>query len=120
MNRSSRSCVRPKAEWFGEWARKARGEQRGLLLLTAHRAKGLEFDYVAILNGDWDPPSRNEDVDAPRRLFYIAMTRAKYSLTLLSDGHRTCARRIADCGGHHDHIQGNRPLRGGPLHRPHP
>jgi ATP-dependent DNA helicase RecQ len=73
-------------EWFGEWAREARGEQRGLLLLTAHRAKGLEFDHVAILNGGWDRPSRNEDADAPRRLFYVAMTRAKYSLTLLTDG----------------------------------
>ena len=28
-------------QWFGEWARDARGEQRGLLLMTAHRAKGL-------------------------------------------------------------------------------
>ncbi len=72
-------------EWFGEWAREARGEQRGLLLLTAHRAKGLEFDHVAILNGGWDRPSRNEDADAPRRLFYVAMTRAKYSLTVLTD-----------------------------------
>ena len=73
-------------EWFGEWAREARGEQRGLLLLTAHRAKGLEFDHVAILNGGWDRPSRHEDANALRRLFYVAMTRAKQSLTLLTDG----------------------------------
>ncbi len=73
-------------QWFGEWAREARGEQRGLLLLTAHRAKGLQFDHVAILNGGWDRPSRNEDTDAPRRLFYVAMTRARASLTILTDG----------------------------------
>lgn len=73
-------------QWFGEWAREARGEQRGLLLLTAHRAKGLEFDHVAILNGGWDRPSRSEDADAPRRLFYVAMTRAKSTLTILTDG----------------------------------
>jgi len=73
-------------QWFGEWAREARGEQRGVLLLTAHRAKGLEFDHVAILNGGWDRPSRGEDADAPRRLFYVAMTRAKSSLTLLTNG----------------------------------
>ena len=73
-------------QWFGEWAREARGEQRGLLLLTAHRAKGLEFDHVAILNGGWDRASRGEDADAPRRLFYVAMTRAKASLTALTDG----------------------------------
>lgn len=73
-------------QWFGEWAREARGEQRGLLLLTAHRAKGLEFDHVAILNGGWDRPSRGEDTDAPRRLFYVAMTRARATLTVLTDG----------------------------------
>jgi ATP-dependent DNA helicase RecQ len=73
-------------QWFGEWARDARSEQRGLLLLTAHRAKGLEFDHVAILNGGWDRPSRNEDIDAPRRLFYVAMTRARSTLTILTDG----------------------------------
>ena len=73
-------------QWFGEWARSARGEQRGLLLLTAHRSKGLEFDHVAILDGGWDRPSRNEDAEAPRRLFYVAMTRARQTLTVLTGG----------------------------------
>ncbi len=73
-------------QWFGEWARDVRGEQRGLLLMTAHRAKGLEFDHVAILNGGWDRPSRGEDTDAPRRLFYVGMTRARSTLTVLTDG----------------------------------
>lgn len=73
-------------EWFGEWARDARGEQRGLLLMTAHRAKGLEFDDVVILNGGWDHPSDNEDADAPRRLFYVAMTRARRSLAVMTQG----------------------------------
>jgi ATP-dependent DNA helicase RecQ len=54
--------------------------------MTAHRAKGLEFDHVAILNGGWDRPSRGEDSDAPRRLFYVAMTRARSTLTVLTDG----------------------------------
>jgi ATP-dependent DNA helicase RecQ len=73
-------------QWFGEWARDARGEQHGLLLLTAHRAKGLEFDHVAVLNGGWDHASRNEDPDAPRRLFYVAMTRARLTVAVLTDG----------------------------------
>lgn len=73
-------------EWFGEWARDARGEQRGLLLMTAHRAKGLEFDDAVILNGGWDNPSDNEDVDAPGRLFYVAMTRARRSLAVMTQG----------------------------------
>ncbi|TCS59610.1 ATP-dependent DNA helicase RecQ [Primorskyibacter sedentarius] len=73
-------------EWFGEWARDARGEQHGLLLMTAHRAKGLEFDDVVILNGGWDKPSPKEDLDAPRRLFYVAMTRARRSLAAVTQG----------------------------------
>ena len=73
-------------QWFGEWARDVRGEHQGLLLMTAHRAKGLEFDHVVILNGGWDRPSRGEDADAPRRLFYVAMTRARSTLTVLTDG----------------------------------
>lgn len=72
-------------EWFAEWARDAWGEQRGLKLLTAHRAKGLEFDDVVILDGGWERPSRNEDQNAPRRLFYVAMTRARRNLIVMSN-----------------------------------
>ena len=59
-----------------------RRRQRGLLLLTAHRAKGLEFDHVVVLDGGWNHLSRDEDADAPRRLYYVAMTRARQTLTL--------------------------------------
>lgn len=72
-------------EWFAEWARDSWGAQRGLKLLTAHRAKGLEFDDVIILDGGWESPSRTEDQDAPRRLFYVAMTRARRSLAVMSN-----------------------------------
>lgn len=73
-------------EWFAEWSRETQGEQRGLLLLTAHRAKGLEFDHVAILDGNWRSTSHGEDSDAPRRLFYVAMTRARLSLAAMAKG----------------------------------
>ena len=73
-------------EWFAEWAYDARSDQRALLLLTAHRSKGLEFDDVAILNGGWERPSKGEDPDAPRRLFYVAMTRARRSLAIIANG----------------------------------
>ena len=77
-------------EWLAEWGREVRRRQRGLLLLTAHRAKGLEFDHVVVLDGGWDSVGRDEDADAPRRLYYVAMTRAKQTLTLLRfpGGHR--------------------------------
>ncbi len=69
-------------EWLAEWCRDTRSRQRGLLLLTAHRAKGLEFDHVAVLDGGWDRRSHREDADAPRRLYYVSMTRAIQTLTL--------------------------------------
>ncbi len=69
-------------EWLAEWGRDVRRRQRGLLLLTAHRAKGLEFDHVVVLDGGWNSLSRGEDPDAPRRLYYVAMTRARQTLTL--------------------------------------
>ena len=75
-------------EWLAEWGRDARKRQTGLLLLSAHSAKGLEFDDVVILDGGWDWPSNGEDGDAERRLYYVAMTRARRSLALLSMGDR--------------------------------
>ena len=69
-------------EWLAEWGRDCRRRQHGLLLLTVHRAKGLEFDHVAVLDGGWNTVGRNEDADAPRRLYYVAMTRARKTLTL--------------------------------------
>ncbi len=70
-------------EWLAEWGRDVRRRQRGLLLLTAHRAKGLEFDHVAVLDGGWNNVDRGEDPDAPRRLYYVAMTRAQQTLALV-------------------------------------
>ncbi len=69
-------------EWLAEWSRDVRRRQRGLLLLTAHRAKGLEFDHVVLLDGGWNRISQGEDRDAQRRLYYVAMTRARHTLTL--------------------------------------
>ena len=63
------------------------------MLLTAHRAKGLEFDHVIVLDRGWRKTGRNEDPDAWRRLYYVAMTRAKKTLALAktseSDGPAT-------------------------------
>ena len=70
-------------EWLAEWGREIRRRQRGLLLLTAHRAKGLEFDHVAVLDGGWERTGPDEDPDAPRRLYYVAMTRARHTLSLV-------------------------------------
>ncbi|HEY9191485.1 MAG TPA: RecQ family ATP-dependent DNA helicase, partial [Methyloversatilis sp.] len=64
-----------------------------LVLTTAHRAKGLEFDHVAIVDsGGWV-----EAGDDERRLFYVAMTRARRTLTVCSAGERhPFAQELAD------------------------
>ena len=69
-------------EWLAEWGREVRRRQTGLMLLTAHRAKGLQFDHVVVLDGAWGKSGVNEDLDAPRRLYYVAMTRARKTLAL--------------------------------------
>ena len=66
-----------------EWGRDIRRRQTALLLTTAHRAKGLEFDHVLVLDGAWEKTGKNENKDAARRLFYVAMSRAKQTLTLM-------------------------------------
>lgn len=84
-------------EWLADWGREFRRRQSGLLLLTAHRAKGLEFDHVAVLDGDWNRIGAQEDVDASCRLFYVAMTRARETLILADINSRnTLLSRLSD------------------------
>ena len=78
----SETTARYAIEWLAEWGRDARRRPRGLMLMTAHRAKGLEFDHVVLLDGGWERVGRDEDPDASRRLYYVAMTRARQTLTL--------------------------------------
>jgi ATP-dependent DNA helicase RecQ len=55
------------------------GHPQALRLITAHSAKGLEFDHVIVMDcGDW-----RWNGDETRRLLYVAMTRARLSLTLM-------------------------------------
>ena len=69
--------------WLHEWSRDLRRVQRGLLLTTAHGAKGLEFDHVVILDGFWHGHRNDEEPDVARRLYYVAMTRARHTLALM-------------------------------------
>ncbi len=70
----------------------ANKENREILLMTVHGAKGLEFDSVCIADcnsgifphgGDYNPDFTQKDFEEERRIFYVAMTRAKESLYLL-------------------------------------
>jgi DNA helicase II / ATP-dependent DNA helicase PcrA len=69
-------------------ARHERGEDdRGVNLLTYHRAKGLEFEAVLLPRLEWNElPSRlarsEREIQEERRLLYVGMTRAKRHLTI--------------------------------------
>lgn len=84
-------------EWFShieqytkELERKSqadRGNPEAISLLTMHSAKGLEFTSVFIIaaNEDVCPYKKAEvveDMEEERRMFYVAMTRAKKRLVI--------------------------------------
>ena len=62
----------------------------GVRLLTIHKAKGLEFKYVFIISlNDGILPkvdATDEQLEEERRLFYVAITRARYFLHISSAG----------------------------------
>lgn len=70
----------------------------GIRLMTVHSAKGLEFDRVVIpdCNERVFPSGsllEQETLEEERRIFYVAMTRAKKSLELLYlSGDSNCSR----------------------------
>lgn len=49
---------------------------------TVHRPKGLEFNHGVLLDRHWGSSGANDDSEAARRLYYVAMTRARETLTL--------------------------------------
>ena len=62
----------------------------GVLFGTAHAAKGLEFRHVVVLGGGWRGRPEEEwsarpasETEEERRLYYVAMTRAGGTLTLM-------------------------------------
>jgi DNA helicase-2/ATP-dependent DNA helicase PcrA len=73
--------------------------EQGVNFITAHSSKGLEFDYVFLIGANsktWDEPRNNrsyklpdnlftlqaEEAEEARRLFFVAMTRARKQLQL--------------------------------------
>ncbi len=51
-----------------------------VLVTSCHGAKGLEFKYVILITNDF--VYRRDKIESERRLFYVAMTRAKEKLIL--------------------------------------
>ena len=73
-----------------------------LILSTIHSAKGLEWDAVYVLNAtDGHIPSdmstrSREEIEEERRLFYVALTRAKRHLTVCHPVHYYISRYSGD------------------------
>ena len=73
------------------------GGKSGVRLMTAHSSKGLEFDFVFIsgLEADlfphcgWGERKSGEEKEEERRLFYVALTRARRKLFLTHAETRT-------------------------------
>ncbi len=75
--------------------------EANVTLITMHNTKGLEFDRVIVTGleeglfprgGDEDP----DEVEEERRLFYVAVTRARDELFLTSCGYRRIHGRSMD------------------------
>jgi ATP-dependent DNA helicase RecQ len=56
-------------------------DPNAVLVTSCHGAKGLEFRYVILIADGFD--YRQDKIEAERRLFYVAMTRAKEKLLLV-------------------------------------
>jgi ATP-dependent DNA helicase RecQ len=65
----------------------------GMCLTTAHGAKGLEFNHVLVLDGGWR--TNGPETLAERRLYYVAMTRARQTLALCRMTDKTFADELA-------------------------
>jgi len=57
---------------------------RGVFMSTVHAAKGTEFDHVLIPCAGWTAGGDQTKREEERRLYYVAMTRARHTLCLFN------------------------------------
>jgi superfamily I DNA/RNA helicase len=81
----------------------------GVLASTIHRVKGLEFDTVVLLDANEgliptarfdSPDDEREAVERFRRIFYVAVTRARRRLVIMAD-HKKPSRYIRELDPSH-------------------
>jgi ATP-dependent DNA helicase RecQ len=75
--------------YYTEYVYEALAEQRreqavgsGVFMSTVHSAKGMEFPHVLVLGGGWTQGNNRQAQEEERRVYYVAMTRAKETLCL--------------------------------------
>ncbi len=72
-------------DFFGEVLLEQRRERSvgaGVMLSTVHGSKGAEYDHVILLDHGWQLRGR-DSWEQQRRLYYVGMTRARETLTLI-------------------------------------
>jgi len=84
------AALHPEAQDFEPWLREvlARpGSVEGVTLSTVHRVKGREWDRVIVLGADEQsfPHRLASDVEEERRIFHVAVTRARCQAVILAD-----------------------------------
>lgn len=91
------------------------GRDSAIKLMTGHAAKGLEFDHVIVMDcADW-----RWDHEDERRLLYVALTRARQTLTLMraEGGRNPYLVDLGTVGGVQDCFPASRPQHRADLER---
>ena len=85
------AALHPEVDTFEEWLRAtlARAPADGplVLLSTVHRVKGREWDQVVVYgaSGGLFPHRLSHDEEGERRVFHVALTRARTQVAILAD-----------------------------------
>lgn len=95
--------IGPGPAEFESWLRRqlqVPATSGGVTLSTVHRVKGLEWDHVIVFGADKGtmPHHLSEDVEEERRVFHVALTRARRSVVVLTDRDRP-SRFLAELAG---------------------
>lgn len=74
-----------RAEFEEHMKMNSKENKKGIMVTTMHSAKGLEFDVVFILEvneglSPYKKATKPEEIEEERRMFYVAMTRARNHL----------------------------------------
>lgn len=84
------AALHPDPVTFREWlveALRRPGDDDGVTLSTVHRVKGMEWDHVVVFaaNHGLMPHRLSEDDEEERRVFHVAVTRCRETVTVVSD-----------------------------------
>lgn len=79
---------------YAEAIKEPQKNEEGLQLMTMHASKGLEFQTVIVpeCNEGKIPSDKSKtqaEIEEERRMFYVAMTRAKHKLCLVYHDKKT-------------------------------